>query len=240
MNSMSFTRKPGWEENLFEEIKFVNLGLIKGQSKSGEIGKFQSQLSSLQKELKRTCPAENFERANRLFFHHHKSKLKDFNIPWYMPLWCGGYGLIPPSDADLKGDIYRLSCRVHDGQQFRPPPSDKQWNMHELTRDILKDDLWAIDGCFFKKCNEESFDEAYGFLIASTLFSYDLNQLTNLVSEIRTAENFRTEVSARKEKAYWKKMEKLWNKKIPLTGKILEFEDIIIPPNRSGLAVLVA
>jgi hypothetical protein len=241
MNSMTFIRKLSWEnDGSFEEIQYVNLGLVKGQSKSGEIGKFHCQLASLHKELKRTCPVENWDRANRIFFHAHKNQLKEFDVPWYLPQWCGGYGLQPPQGHDFQKDLKKLSFRIHEGEKFRPPPSDKDWNMHELTRDILKDDLWVVDNCYWKSCNGDRFDKAYGFLIMNTLFKYGLSELKTLVERIRSAQSYRRIIVPPKEIKYWKKMEKAWKTaKEDFVGTPIVLDDVFVVPNKPELAVLI-
>lgn len=105
MNSVHYHYEvPSWEEgpnaNPLKEIKYINMGLVYGQKKSGERGKEVHMLGSLHQELKKTCPEQYWPSASKLFLKRNKEALQKYKLPWYLPGWLGGLGLVPPDNWD--------------------------------------------------------------------------------------------------------------------------------------------
>jgi len=135
-----------WEEDIggnasdvdFLELKYVNMGLVYAQSKSGERGKNFFTLGSVHEDLKNTCPVELFAKATELFIRNAKERkyrpkldnngkpirkdgrtvyveeffksIKNAGVPWYLPSWLGGLGLQVPNEKDWddKGSLRAL------------------------------------------------------------------------------------------------------------------------------------
>jgi len=100
MNSTTFVATAnGWRE-----VKYVNLGLVNAAKRAGDLGPLEpSELAPLQAKLLHTCPVEMLEVVNEMFIAHHKTTLKQFKGPWFIPQWMGGLGLEslkPITDAD--------------------------------------------------------------------------------------------------------------------------------------------
>jgi hypothetical protein len=130
-----------WEDDVDQEvpefsytlIKYVNMGLIYAQTKSGKRGKPYYRLGSIHRDLADTCPDEMFARASRRFRKeaskpkYHKimdpktkswkrgpdgkqikvetsfSRMTDAQVPYHLPEWLGGLGLVP--DKELLGNL---------------------------------------------------------------------------------------------------------------------------------------
>jgi hypothetical protein len=157
MNSVHFNYKPAsWTEeatNPFTEVKYVNLGLVYGQKKSGVRGKPLEALGALHHKLFETCPSRYWKRANRKFLSVNRSILTRYELPWYLPKWCGGIGLKRPDDYDNTFDrlvVFSImkTLKLHGSfsrnQQVPELVQDEpNWRMFLLARrDIRKSYGW--------------------------------------------------------------------------------------------------
>jgi hypothetical protein len=178
-----------WEDDVDQEvpefsytlIKYVNMGLIYAQTKSGKRGKPFYRLGSIHRDLADTCPDELFATASRLFrkeaskkkYHRiidpktksHKrdrngkkikvetlfSSMLDAQVPYYLPEWLGGLGLVPDKEIlsnlrtseqtgfDLEAAAF-IRKNMHVGcirpRTFKQKP---MWQFHSLVDKRLED-----------------------------------------------------------------------------------------------------
>lgn len=177
MNSVQYEyhrKEMGWEQASgliddfeFEEIKYVNMALVYGQKKSGDRGKTFFQLGSVHRELQRTCPPELFAMATRVFLKEAKKpkmiwskELKKevenpfgsillCNVPYYIPEWLGGLGLVPtqkdhiPNDWDLK--VAGVLRGKRTSFSIKTVKEEPLWMFHKLVDDELRDYLFLQD-----------------------------------------------------------------------------------------------
>jgi len=155
------------EPNLYEEIKYVNLGLVYGQKKDGVRGKPFYRLGAICRDLHRTCPAEYYDLAFGLFLknarkrrykEHSKdgkfTQVEDFfgciqnaDVPYFLPEWLGGLGLIPSkkvaNNAYRKWDMIRAGLvRELIGSgivDIRSLTDKSEWGFHSLVKNRLAD-----------------------------------------------------------------------------------------------------
>jgi len=156
------------EPELYEEVKYVNLGLVYGQKKDGVRGKPFYRLGAISRDLHRTCPEEYYSNAFDLFIKENFKKttfervdkkgnvtfvenqmygLSNAKVPFYLPEWLGGLGLVPDkkryNNAYSKGNLRKgaivrewLSDGLIDIQKM----TDKsEWGFHELVKKSLED-----------------------------------------------------------------------------------------------------
>jgi len=157
MNSVHFNYKPAsWTEeatNPFREVKYVNLGLVYGQKKSGVRGKPVEALGALHHKLFETCPSHCWKRANRRFLKVNRKILSEFQLPWYLPKWCGGIGLKRPNEHDSSYDriiVFSIMKTLKEKGTFsldhdvpRFVKDEPNWRMFLLAqRDLRKSYGW--------------------------------------------------------------------------------------------------
>jgi hypothetical protein len=89
------------ETTLWKRVKHVNMGLVYGQPKVGSREKLSyNDLGTLHRELFETCAPDCWELASAMFIKRNRSTLEQFpNIPWTMPRWLGGPGLIADKEC---------------------------------------------------------------------------------------------------------------------------------------------
>lgn len=156
MNSVHFDYDGRAETDFLVERKFVNMGLVYGKSKSGVAGKSLHQLGTINRALKRTCPPESFSRANELFIKSHRQVLENCGLPWFLPEWLGGLGLVCDGERRKKKAKWDLvlagSIRRSIGDPLAPHKEKPQnfkgmeeWLMHKLVMTEFRDN-WAFTG----------------------------------------------------------------------------------------------
>lgn len=115
--------RPLW----FKETPYVNLGLLFGLKRSGEIVGADSVVSAGRdgtlgarcRDLLRTCPADLKVPVMSTFLRYHHDILTSVKVPWYVPESWGGVGLptvIQDSEIPDPGEV----------------PTFVQWGPHEL------------------------------------------------------------------------------------------------------------
>jgi len=136
MNSTSFLYKPGRRltihginrEVAFEEVQYVNTGLIKGLIRSGtdHDSNMDNKLATIgarSRELLRMTP---IGLRARVFKYFKKYNEFTYKLPWFIPEWLGGYG-VPlefatkttyPKTLDLK--IAQMMLFNWKQDRFRP------------------------------------------------------------------------------------------------------------------------
>jgi hypothetical protein len=143
MNSVHFDyNHPSWESgpsaNPLTERKYVNIGLVYGQKRSGQRGKKAHVLGELHKELFRTCPKEYWNSAAKLFIERNRVALDSFKVPWYLPQWLGGLGLVRPSGWDDNFD------RMVSHSIMISMKKKEETFSFDIPRLISEDPLWAM------------------------------------------------------------------------------------------------
>nr|UQB76059.1 RNA-dependent RNA polymerase [Flumine narna-like virus 9] len=130
-------------EGKWEEIKFVNMGILEGRMRSGN-GKDSKRsyhmLGALQAELKASCPDEVWTEANSVFMKSNMSILKQFpTIPWAAPNYLGGPQLIHHKVNGIDNFCASLLIMQIDSTRFsiRKPVVDATWKIHELVQKRL-------------------------------------------------------------------------------------------------------
>ena len=172
------------------ERKYVNMGLVYGKSKSGEANKAVYQLGTIHRALKRTCPPESFVAANRLFIQTHRSTLEKSGLPWFLPEWCGGLGLVRESDKVSNSEKWDLYVAGSIRRALNDPCSDQslhpkqfrgieEWLMHKHVMTEFKDN-WAFTGlCPFEnieyegtqRLQEQQWSDFYTSAVVDLLFT---------------------------------------------------------------------
>jgi hypothetical protein len=97
--------------NPFSETKYVNMGLMNGLKRSGQSMGLRDQsdphdnIGTRYRELMRTVPPSMKETVHKNFINRHRELLTATHLPWYVPEWIGGLGMIgfqEPSELDLR------------------------------------------------------------------------------------------------------------------------------------------
>jgi hypothetical protein len=128
----------------YREVKYINFGLVSGQKRSGISGLNdqddpRNTIGARYREMLRLAPKEMHDDAHKQFIEYSKDLLKKFNIPWFMPEWIGGLGLIgvaEPTELDR-----RIAVRIlQNWKKVRPIPlgqSEVAWNTWKLAEKQL-------------------------------------------------------------------------------------------------------
>jgi len=103
--------KPVVRDQPFTKIKFVNMGLLTGQKRSGGKTSMKEEESEdpigvRATELLNSCPESMTERVYTEFLQYHKEILDKMRLPYYIPRWLGGVGL-PINDLHQPSDLDR-------------------------------------------------------------------------------------------------------------------------------------
>jgi hypothetical protein len=104
-------RRP-FRQQPFEQVRYVNMGLLTGQKRSGGAVSLRDKrnpgddLGARYRKLLELAPPTVTEKLHRAFIFHHSELLTAVHpIPWNLPTWIGGLGMlgvIPYSDKDLR------------------------------------------------------------------------------------------------------------------------------------------
>nr|UQB76047.1 RNA-dependent RNA polymerase [Flumine narna-like virus 37] len=108
--------KPAFEGEMvdreihFELVPYVNMGLVKGVSRSSSISNsdaddLSTSLGQCYREMLHFAPKSLHSQLHYSFIQHNKAKLAKFHVPWHVPEWLGGlglYGFKEPSKLDLR------------------------------------------------------------------------------------------------------------------------------------------
>ncbi len=164
--------RSGWEDDVssletdykYQDIKYVNLGLVYGQKKDGIRGKPFYRLGAVHRDLFKTCPPEYFERASELFMKNAKKikykikynpetkevyKEEDFfgcilnaHVPYYMPEWLGGLGLVKTKKDQINDWDLKVAATIRANQsdfKIKNIKDETLWQFHRLVDKSLED-----------------------------------------------------------------------------------------------------
>jgi hypothetical protein len=161
MNSMTFV----WSarESRWVYWKYINFGLVRGVNKAGETQQNPFAYASIQKDLIEKTPHHFQQAVMKLFFRNHMKTFQSTGLPFYMPQWSGGLGLIPEPSHFTLLDRLRLCTRMSNYESFQPPPFYEKWLLDKSLKGFLTD-FSAIAGTTkqflrFKKNGPISQDE---------------------------------------------------------------------------------
>jgi len=95
----------------FYQASYVNMGLLTGQKRSGPVGLNdaadpRSNIGTRYRELMTLSPHQLKSQVHKVFVENHQQELMMFgNVPWALPEWIGGAGLLgylEPTEKDLR------------------------------------------------------------------------------------------------------------------------------------------
>jgi len=133
----------------FEQVRYVNMGLLNGMKRSGgEVtlrGRQgpENDLGTRYRKLLELSPKELHGELHRVFVLQHETQLNAYGgVPWAMPTWIGGVGLIgvlEPSEKDL-----RIARNILLNWKQRRPRDvgarlDVPWKVWELASQRVPD-----------------------------------------------------------------------------------------------------
>jgi hypothetical protein len=99
-------------------------------------------LSARHNQLYRSCPPHLWEAVNRWFLCRHAPMLKEraSGLPWFLPEWLGGLGLVGmPTESDLK---FALAAYYHISEWTRFPAGlgeTSQWRIRQVAESQFSD-----------------------------------------------------------------------------------------------------
>jgi hypothetical protein len=141
------------ENGNFEQVPTVNMGLLMGQKRSGaKSSSHYSQEANFTfgaryRELIRTGPTWMREVLHSTFINSNRAELEKYKIPWFVPEWIGGLGLVgvaQPSELDR-----RICTRILlNWKKSRPYPLGSkvgEWKIRDLALKGLPEPLTTRD-----------------------------------------------------------------------------------------------
>jgi len=236
INSCQYSYKQifEWEDDLdrnvsdqpYTLVKYVNMGLVYAQKKSGKRGKPFYRLGPVHRDLYNTCPPELFAAASKIFRKENSqdryqtkrvtkakvalldsqgnkirskilySNMRDANVPYYLPEWLGGLGLVP--DKGIIGSLnknqntkFDLMCATYVRENMIDPKirpmKFKQtpgWQFHTLADKQLADYKFLDNQNYsFVEVDEtlrsleEEYQKLYSYIVVDVLLTTDMRDL---------------------------------------------------------------
>jgi hypothetical protein len=134
INSMIFDLEGG----VWRNRPYVNLGLIKGYSRSQSTDEdLLKNLAQKYNDLITTCPSETKARCVKMFMYFNAKKLSEFKGPWYWPERAGGLGMFNDDFSFYE----RLEITTAALEQYESWPIDKKWNIRDLGLKYIKEQV---------------------------------------------------------------------------------------------------
>jgi hypothetical protein len=206
----------GFNEDVWSEVKFVNFGIIKGLKRSSGVDESDSaqcgleELGQLHKDLYESCPSSVWEGASDLFIKYNRSTLDDYKyIPWFLPQWLGGVGLIDTRGSISHGDLLDASIvRMHLNNEdsklkIQSISNEVQWRTHKAVKSSVKEFEFLETCCYGSLIRyplreeraslEGNWNDIYSHLTATTLWGDCKNNydgLTGLDIDELKAKNY--------------------------------------------------
>jgi len=125
------------------------MGLVYGQPKVGSREKLSyNDLGTLHRELFETCASDCWELASAMFIKRNRSTLEQFpNIPWTMPKWLGGPGLINDKECKHNHKDRLCAAMIRSGiVKLRPRRLEYAVELDKYVKTKLN-----LDKIFFEK-----------------------------------------------------------------------------------------
>jgi hypothetical protein len=174
LNSTTYHLK----DEKWKEIKFINMGIMLGKARSQLTDKNErtfDQLGALHLELHQSCPPEIREDVINRFIYYNKQTLDVCpNIPWDMPSYLGGAGLLrknPSSEFDRRCATLIIARKDHDNRfKIEKPKKVTFWKVHEAVVEKLRDYETTINTNFknFRKVISDDLFDPENFIYYNT------------------------------------------------------------------------
>jgi hypothetical protein len=199
-----------YEYDLYHQLKYVNLGLVYGQKKNGDTGKGFYQLGAIHRDLARTCPPEYFVQASEMMIKKASkpryivqrdddtgkvikidglplvkldffADIRNSELPWYIPEWLGGLGLVPFKEGCVTtGTLMEAAFirdRLNSDLSVRKFSDLSTWQMHRMVQSDLSDYRF-LDNQNFKFVEKDGeisllqneYDRLYNLLVVNQMF----------------------------------------------------------------------
>jgi len=189
------------ETTLWNRVKHVNMGLVYGQPKVGSREKLSyNDLGTLHRELFETCASDCWELSSAMFIRRNRSTLEQFpNIPWTMPKWLGGPGLITDKECRYNRKDRLAASIIRSGiLKLRPRRLEYAIELDKFVKSKLN-----LDKIFFEKGRpllgaeevdiftdvlenqelKETTEELYASMCIETVLTQEVQNFTTLCFE---------------------------------------------------------
>lgn len=142
-------------DNPYESQPYVNFGLINGCKKgTTQEETWVEKLASIgtrHQELMKWCPDYSKPLIHELFMRKWSNFLKTYasDIPWYLPTWLGGLGLVDIQNRLSKIDRMLGSIVLHEWDKLKPRNLTKapEWQMHDRVASRLTELNVSLENC---------------------------------------------------------------------------------------------
>jgi hypothetical protein len=174
--------------NPFKETKYVNMGLMFGLKRSGASIGLNDQddprnnIGTRYRELIRSTPITMREDVHKRFIQKHWELLTSTNLPWFVPEWIGGLGLLgveKPSELDL-----RIAHQIlYNWKKIRPislAHSDANWKTWKLAEERVPKPFYVRE----KNQGVELYNKFVGDKVIDLLFDSNIT-LKDLFQEVK-------------------------------------------------------
>lgn len=185
------------------EQKYVNLGLMMGRKEAGE-RKGRSaqygahQLGEISRQLKATCPEELWPVVKKRFIKYNSKELNRYpGLPWFLPEWLGGLGLVLDHDDELslldRKCATLIRSKMNRDRHLKPvkPKDAPMWLMHKRVQKDLSEYSYLGEPSFIAGLTpegiyfglEDEYAKLYKMMTINLLLKEPLSNLTQLVDE---------------------------------------------------------
>jgi hypothetical protein len=195
-------------EGEWEERKYVNMGLLLGKRRSVVVGTDTDkvsfhQLGAIHRELLESGPYSIRKELNDRFIYYNAVTLRKFPaIPWTMPEYLGGPGLMrlgPRSLFDRNcATVLIMNLKkenLRDRLRVQPVNNIPMWKLHgavlskvedtfgasslpyQKVRELSEGDMFPFGENLEMEDSEDNFSHMYKYLTIETLFTKRLNQV---------------------------------------------------------------
>jgi len=211
----------------FQHVKYVNLGLLLSLKRSGgaatllDIGTELS-FGARCTQLIADAPSSLQDKVLSTFIHLNSQKLKDFNIPWFIPEKFGGIGLPSAGKFAACDKDLRLARKIFEhSDMFKLPskPLGVDWQTYRVA-----EKQFPVEASAFVLNNDYVDAEAIdrntflGWACIGLLFTEDINSL------YKPDNKCATDVAN-----YYRKIQRTWKK--ALLDKTIKFPEPFNPNN---------
>jgi hypothetical protein len=172
----------------FRRVRYINLGLLFAVKKSqtgdksntkGEEEKFKS-WGAIYRDLLGVSAKRDHVNLHNYFTTMHRKELNRYNLPWYVPEWLGGYGMIgvhEPSVLDLRV-INKMKMNLGQGSgksiaDILTVSATPNWKIHKIIMDRLPGKLTHHE----TEEGKIAYDKLYASLALESLFTSSLTEL---------------------------------------------------------------
>jgi len=137
INSQTFDYKEG----LWVTRKYVNMGIMMGKPRSVLAGTQEDRvpyerLGSQHRELHESCPTDVWSEVSARFIHYNRAVLTEYpDIPWSIPEYLGGPGLVPKDGEISRFDRTVATFILATGltKKVRRAQTLPEWQLHQIV-----------------------------------------------------------------------------------------------------------